>query len=69
MIKKIDWDNTDINLDSVYDWCEYFTHFYFVSEELSDVGITYDEVEKEYEEALVYLKRQLDKIRFKEDDD
>ena len=68
MTKRIDWEKSDISLDSIYDWCDDFTHFYYVSEELSDVGITVEEVEKQYEEALVYLKKQLDKIRFKEDD-
>ena len=67
-MEKIDWDKTSINLDSVYDWCGHFMHFYFVSEELSDVGIIVDDVEKGYDEALVYLKMHLDKIRFKEDE-
>ena len=43
MTKQIDWHS--ISLDTLYDWCEQFVHFYDVSVELSDVGVTVEEVE------------------------
>ena len=64
MTKQIDWHS--ISLDTLYDWCEQFVHFYDVSVELSDVGVTVEEVEKQYEQAVMQIKLLMDEMELKE---
>lgn len=45
--------------ETIADWCEEFAHWHFVSVELEDVGITNEEVEKNYERSLKALKETI----------
>ena len=63
-LEQIDWDK--INLETLYDWCEQFVHFFDVSYELSDVGIEYEMVDKGYKEAVYCIKQMMDKVELRE---
>ena len=63
--KELDYHT--ILLGQLYDWCEEFIHYYYVSEELSDIGIVNENIEKEWEDAVKNIKRIMDKAKYKGD--
>ena len=55
-----------LNLDAIRDWCEDFSHWYFVSEELEDIGIQHPEIDNSIKIAILQLKQELDKLEYGE---
>ena len=64
ILREIIFDN--LNLDAIRDWCEDFAHWYFVQEELEDIGVHYPEIDNHVNGALLQLKQELDKLEYGE---
>ena len=55
-----------LNFDAIQDWCEEFTHWNFVQDELEDVGIECPAIDNNVKIAIIHLKMELDKIEYGE---
>lgn len=63
-LQEIKFDN--LNYDALQDWCEDFTHWNFVQDEMADKGIQNTMVDNRVKIAIIHLKMELDKLSYGE---
>jgi len=63
-LTEIIFDN--LNYNAIQDWCEDFTHWNFVQDELADKGISCPVIDNNVKIAIINLKQELDKLEYEE---
>ena len=63
-LQEINFDN--LNYDAIQDWCEEFTHWNFVQDELADKGIENPVINNNVKICILQLKMELDKLEYGE---
>lgn len=65
MAEKPNWES--LNFDSICAWCEEFLHYAYVEDDLTGVGIHCEEIDTAINDALMGLKKELDKMKMVEE--